>query len=87
MKLNCTHNVYLESVWVSESKSTFVLICEDKSVNKSVFYYELYALPFQFVGRIIVYYVFTQAKIENELFGRIDNLTFKIIIIKFFLTN
>jgi len=72
----------LKSVLVSEPQSTFVLVYGNKSVDETIFHQELHELQLQFVGRLFVHYVFSQSKVENELFGRIDKST-----VNFVLTN
>ncbi|MCC9072405.1 ferredoxin--NADP reductase [Flavobacterium sp. F-65] len=62
----------LKSVLKSEPKSSFVLVYGNKTPDETIFYQELHDLQLQYVGRFFVHYVFSQAKAENALFGRID---------------
>lgn len=62
----------LKSVLKSEPKSSFVLVYGNKTVEDTIFHQELHDLQLQYVGRLFVHYVFSQAKVENALFGRID---------------
>lgn len=62
----------LKSVLKSEPKSSFVLVYGNKTPEDTIFYQELHDLQLQYVGRLFVHYVFSQAKAENALFGRID---------------
>ncbi|MES2240620.1 MAG: ferredoxin--NADP reductase [Bacteroidota bacterium] len=62
----------LKSVLKSEPKSSFVLVYGNKTVEDTIFHQELHDLQLQYVGRLFVHYVFSQAKAENALFGRID---------------
>ncbi|MDN3675381.1 ferredoxin--NADP reductase [Flavobacterium branchiarum] len=62
----------LKSVLKSEPKSSFVLVYGNKTPEDTIFYQELHDLQLQYVGRLFVHYVFSQAKVENALFGRID---------------
>jgi len=62
----------LKSALENEPKSTFVLLYGNKSPEETIFYNELHELQLKYVGRFFVHYVFSQAKLEHELFGRID---------------
>ena len=62
----------LKSVLKSEPKSSFVLVYGNKSPEETIFHQELHDLQLQYVGRLFVHYVYSQANIENALFGRID---------------
>jgi ring-1,2-phenylacetyl-CoA epoxidase subunit PaaE len=70
----------LKSVLTSEPKSTFVLVYGNKTIEETIFHQELHDLQLRFVGRLFVHYVFSKAKIENELFGRIDKSTVNFIL-------
>lgn len=69
-----------KSMLTSEPKSTFVLVYGSKSVADTIFYQELHELQLQYVGRFFVHYVYSQSKVENELFGRIDKSTVNFIL-------
>lgn len=62
----------LKSVLKSEPKSSFALVYGNKTVEDTIFHQELHDLQLQYVGRLFVHYVYSQAKAENALFGRID---------------
>ncbi|MBF7092744.1 ferredoxin--NADP reductase [Flavobacterium sp. ALJ2] len=62
----------LKSVLKSEPKSSFVLVYGNKTIEDTIFHQELHDLQLQYVGRFFVHYVYSQAKAENALFGRID---------------
>ena len=68
----------LQSVLENEPKSSFVLLYGNKTPEETIFYNQLHELQLKYVGRFFVHYVFSQTKVENELFGRIDksNLNF-----------
>ncbi len=70
----------LKSVLISEPQSTFVLVYGNKSIDDTIFYQELHDLQLQHVGRIFVHYVFSQAKVEHELFGRIEKSTVNFVL-------
>lgn len=62
----------LQSVLESEPNSTFVLVYGNKSPQETLFYDQIHQLQLKYVGRFFVHYVFSQAKVEDALFGRID---------------
>ncbi|MEO5778128.1 MAG: ferredoxin--NADP reductase [Flavobacterium sp.] len=72
----------LKSVLESEPKSTFVLVYGNKTPDETIFHNELHELQLKYVGRFFVHYVFSQARAENEHFGRIDKA-----IVNFVLNN
>ncbi len=72
----------LKSVLESEPKSTFVLVYGNKTPDETIFHQELHDLQLKYVGRFFVHYVFSQARAENEHFGRIDKS-----IVNFVLNN
>lgn len=62
----------LKSVLKSEPKSSFVLVYGNKSPEETIFHQELHDLHLQYVNRFFVHYVYSQAKADEALFGRID---------------
>ncbi len=70
----------LKSVLHNEKDSTFVLVYGNKSPNESIFHQELHELQLKYVGRFFVHFVYSQAKVENELFGRIDKANVNFIL-------
>jgi len=70
----------LKSVLKSESKSTFVLVYGNKTPEDTLFHQELHDLQLQYVGRLFVHYIYSQAKAENALFGRIDKSTVNFVL-------
>ncbi|AWI25058.1 ferredoxin--NADP reductase [Flavobacterium pallidum] len=70
----------LKSVLLSEPDSTFVLVYGNKTPAETIFHQELHDLQLQYVGRLMVHYVYSQAKVENELFGRIEKSTVNFIL-------
>jgi len=70
----------LKSVLESEPKSTFVLVYGNKTPEETIFHKELHDLQLKYVGRFFVHYVFSQAKPEGELFGRIEKSTVNFIL-------
>lgn len=70
----------LKSVLESEPKSTFVLVYGNKSPEETIFHKELHELQLKYVGRFFVHYVFSQAKADGELFGRIDKSAVNFVL-------
>ena len=70
----------LKSVLKNESKSSFVLVYGNKSPEETIFHQELHDLQLQYVGRLFVHYVFSQAKAENALFGRIEKSAVNFVL-------
>ncbi len=70
----------LKSVLKSEPLSTFVLVYGNKSPKETIFHQELHDLQSKFTGRLFVHYVFSRAKVEGELFGRIDKSVVNFVL-------
>ena len=70
----------LKSVLKSEPQSSFVLVYGNKSPEETIFHQELHDLQSQYTGRLFVHYVFSQAKLDGELFGRIDKSTVNFVL-------
>lgn len=70
----------LKSVLESEPKSTFVLVYGNKSPEETIFHNELHELHLKYVGRFFVHYIFSQAKADGELFGRIDKSAVNFVL-------
>lgn len=70
----------LQSVLENEPNSTFVLVYGNKTPNDTIFYNQLHELQLQYVGRFFVHYVFSQTKVEGELFGRIDKANVNFVL-------
>lgn len=65
----------LKSVLKNEPKSSFVLVYGNKSPEETIFHQELHDLQLQFVGRLFVHFVYSQANVAATLSGRIDKAT------------
>jgi ring-1,2-phenylacetyl-CoA epoxidase subunit PaaE len=70
----------LKSVLKSEPKSSFVLVYGNKSPEETIFQKELHDLQLKYVGRLFVHYVYSQATIDGELFGRIEKSTVNFVL-------
>jgi ring-1,2-phenylacetyl-CoA epoxidase subunit PaaE len=70
----------LKSVLESEPNSSFVLVYGNKNLEETIFYKELHELQLKYVGRFFVHYVFSQAKADDALFGRIDKSAVNFVL-------
>jgi ring-1,2-phenylacetyl-CoA epoxidase subunit PaaE len=70
----------IKSVLASEPKSSFVLVYGNKTTEDVIFSKELHDLELQYVARFFIHSVFSQAKVENALFGRIDKSTVNYVL-------
>ncbi len=70
----------LQSVLENEPNSTFVLVYGNKTPNETIFHNQLHELQLKYVGRFFVHYVYSQTKVEGELFGRIDKANVNFVL-------
>jgi ring-1,2-phenylacetyl-CoA epoxidase subunit PaaE len=70
----------IKSVLSSEPESTFVLVYGNKTPEETIFYQQLHDLQQKYVGRLFVHYVYSQTKVEGELFGRIEKSSVNFIL-------
>jgi ring-1,2-phenylacetyl-CoA epoxidase subunit PaaE len=70
----------IKSVLKSEPKSSFVLVYGNKTPEETIFYQELHDLQLKYVSRLFVHNIYSQAKVENALFGRIDKSTVNFVL-------
>lgn len=70
----------LQDVLENEPLSTFVLVYGNKTVNETIFNQQLHDLQQQYVGRLFIHFVYSQEKIEGELFGRIEKSTINFVL-------
>ena len=70
----------VKSVLESEPKSTFVLVYGNKTAQDTIFHDELNQMHLDYVGRFFVHYVYSQANVEGELFGRIDKSNVNFVL-------
>ncbi len=70
----------LQCVLESEPNSTFVLVYGNKTPEQTIFHAQLHELENKYTGRFFVHYVFSQAKVEPHLFGRIERSTVNFIL-------
>jgi ring-1,2-phenylacetyl-CoA epoxidase subunit PaaE len=69
-----------QSVLESESESTFVLVYGNKTPEETIFHQQLHDLQQKFVGRFFVQFVFSKARAEDALFGRIDRSVVNFVL-------
>jgi len=70
----------IQSVLSGEPKSTFVLVYGNKTPESAIFYKQLHDLEQKYVGRFFVHFIYSQAKVAGELFGRIEKSTVNFIL-------
>jgi len=70
----------IKTVLKNEPKSSFVLVYGNRTPENTMFHQELHDLQLQYVGRFFVHYVFSQAKAENALFGRIEKSAVNFVL-------
>ena len=70
----------LQTVLEKEPNSTFILVYGNKSISDTIFYNQLHELQQKYVGRFFVHYVFSQQKIDDQLFGRIDKSAVNFVL-------
>jgi ring-1,2-phenylacetyl-CoA epoxidase subunit PaaE len=70
----------IQNVLSQEPKSTFVLVYGNKNPEETIFHQQLHDLHLKYVGRFFIHYVYSQAKVDNELFGRIDKSTVNFVL-------
>ena len=70
----------LQSVLENEPNSSFVLVYGNKNPEETIFHNQLHELQLKYVGRFFLHYVYSQTKVENELFGRIDKSNVNFVL-------
>lgn len=70
----------IKTVLKSEPNSSFVLVYGNKTPEETIFYQELHDLHSKYTGRFFIHYVYSQANVENELFGRIDKSAVNFVL-------
>ncbi|PRZ26271.1 ferredoxin--NADP reductase [Flavobacterium granuli] len=70
----------IKSILKNEPKSSFVLVYGNKTPEETIFHQELHDLQLQYVSRLFVHYVYSQAKVDQSLFGRIDKSVVNFVL-------
>lgn len=70
----------VQSVLQGEPESTFVLVYGNKSPHETIFHDFLHDLQQKYVGRFFVHFVYSQARAEESIFGRIERSTVNFVL-------
>jgi ring-1,2-phenylacetyl-CoA epoxidase subunit PaaE len=70
----------IQSVLQGEPESTFVLVYGNRTPQDTIFHQLLHDLQQEYVGRFFVQFVYSQAREEDSLFGRIERSTVNFIL-------
>lgn len=70
----------LKNVLENEPQSTFVLVYGNKTPEQAIFHDHLHELQQKYTGRLFVHFMYSQAKIDGALFGRIERSTVNYIL-------
>ena len=70
----------IQSILRQESQSSIVLVYGNKSSKDAIFHDQLNELQMKYVGRFFVHNIYSQEKLEGNLFGRIDKSTVNFIM-------
>jgi len=68
------------SVLETNPKNKFVLVYGNKSYQETMFYTELVKLQLEYTDRFFIYFICSQEREENSLFGRIDASTVNYVL-------
>jgi len=70
----------IHSVLENEPESTFVLVYGNKTPEDTIFHQYLHDLQQKYVGRLFIQMVYSQARAEDSLFGRIERSTVNFVL-------
>lgn len=70
----------LKTVLENEPLSTFVLVYGNKTPEHAIFHEHIRELELKFTGRFFAYFIYSQAKVDGELFGRIERSTVNFVL-------
>ncbi|WP_294733615.1 ferredoxin--NADP reductase [uncultured Flavobacterium sp.] len=70
----------IQSVLESEPKSTFVLVYGNKTPEDTIFHQLLHDLHLKYVSRFFVHFVYSKAKADDAVFGRIERSTVNFVL-------
>jgi len=70
----------IHSVLINEPESTFVLVYGNRTPEETIFHNLLHELQEQYLGRFFVHFVYSKAREENSIFGRIERSTVNFVI-------
>lgn len=69
-----------KTVLEEEPNSRFVLVYGNKTLKDTIFFNELLELQHKYTDRLTIQLVFSQAKEDNAIFGRIEKSTVNLIV-------
>lgn len=70
----------IKTVLLEEPLSTIVLVYGNKSIQETIFHDELLTLQQHHLGRFFVHFVYSQTKIDDAVFGRIDKSVVNFVL-------
>ena len=70
----------IKTVLIEEPLSTIVLVYGNKSIQETIFHDELLTLQQHHLGRFFVHFVYSQTKIDDAVFGRIDKSVVNFVL-------
>ncbi len=70
----------IQSVLKHEPKSSFILVYGNKSPQDTIFLNQLHELQLKYVGRFFIHNIYSQAKLDGDLFGRIEKSTVNFVM-------
>ncbi|TDS52166.1 ferredoxin--NADP reductase [Myroides indicus] len=70
----------LKTVLEEEPNSSFVLLYGNKNTEETIFHQELHDLKQKYLNRFFVYFVYSQAKEIESIFGRIDKSAVNFVL-------
>lgn len=70
----------LQAVLEGEPESSFVIVYGNQSPATTIFHEQLHELEQRYVGRFFVQFVYSQAKADGALFGRIDRAAVNFVL-------
>ncbi|MES2485254.1 MAG: ferredoxin--NADP reductase [Bacteroidota bacterium] len=70
----------IHSVLINEPASSFVLVYGNKTPEETIFHDLLHEMQEQYLGRFFVHFVYSKAREENSIFGRIERSTVNFVL-------
>ena len=70
----------IHAVLEGEPESTFVLVYGNKTPEDTIFHQLLHDLHLKYVGRFFVHFVYSKARAEDAIFGRIERSTVNFVL-------
>lgn len=70
----------IKTVLINEPNSKFVLVYGNKNIEETIFHAELHRLKEEYTDRFSVYFVYSRARENDSIFGRIDKAAINFVI-------